>query len=69
MNVLLVHYEDGTTARYEDVRAGVDRDFHLATSVYEATHVTFTHAGGVEKLALRGVRWWEVEEVEEGEEE
>lgn len=67
MNALMVYYADGTQARFEDVQAGVDRDFDLATSVYEATHVTFTHAGGVEKLALRGVTWWDVEESEENE--
>lgn len=64
MNALIVHYADGTQARYEDVREDVDRDFYLATSIYEATHVTFTHTGGVEKLALRGVMRWEVVESE-----
>ena len=67
MNALIVHYADGTTARYEDVRADVDRDFYLATSIYTATIVTFTHAGGVEKLPLRGAMRWEVVEVENDE--
>lgn len=69
MNALIVYYADGTTARYEDVeRDAVDRDFDRAMNVYTATHVTFTHAGGVEKLALRGVMRWEVVESEGKEE-
>lgn len=65
MNALIVYYADGTQARYEDVRADVDRDFYLAMSVYTATHVTFTHAGGFMLLALRGVMRWDVVESEE----